>query len=369
VREIFDIYLRLGSVFDLYEHLKGTSIRSKLRVGPTGKRGGGAILSRGTLYHLLSNPLYIGKIAHKGTLNPGLHQAIVSKEVWEKTASLLKENRVRRTRSKNQSSDRLLLGLLFDQDGNRFTPTHSSKTGRRYSYYISQAQIEGKKTRYIQRIPAIEVERLISNRVQSFLKNQIELAQNFPGLAIREMRLLLAAASHRAEMLTELGTLEAKTTFKTIVKRVEISESEAKVEINRDRLLYELLGRRPEKSGTIEDPHIYLVSPLVIKRRGQQVRLVISSGAGDLHEAVPALGRTVARSRDWADLIVSGKARTIDDLARASGLTRAYVKSAFRCVALSPSLIEAVLNGQHRVDLTVGNLPTNLSFDWSKQQL
>jgi site-specific DNA recombinase len=133
VRQIFDQYLRLGSVFDLYEHLKGTSVRSKARVGPTGRVAGGAVLSRGTIYHLLSNPLYIGKIAHKGVLHPGMHAAIISDEVWQKTADLLKQNRVRRTKAKNQSSDRLLLGILFDQDGNRFTPTHASKKGRRYS--------------------------------------------------------------------------------------------------------------------------------------------------------------------------------------------------------------------------------------------
>jgi site-specific DNA recombinase len=68
VRQIFDHYIRLGSVFDLYEHLKSTSIRSKARVGPTGHVAGGAVISRGTLYHLLSNPLYIGKIAHQGVL-------------------------------------------------------------------------------------------------------------------------------------------------------------------------------------------------------------------------------------------------------------------------------------------------------------
>jgi site-specific DNA recombinase len=214
VREIFDQYLRLGSVFDLYEHLKGTSIRSKARVGPTGRVGGGAVLSRGTLYHLLSNPLYIGKIAHKGVLHPGVHSPIISGDVWLKTSNLLKENRVRRTESKNRSSERLLLGLLFDKEGNRFTPTHASKKGRRYSYYISQALTEGKRTKCIQRIPATEIEQVVAWRVRSLLASQIDLAQHFPDLSVREMRLLLAAARHRAELLTDLGAPEAKNIFK-----------------------------------------------------------------------------------------------------------------------------------------------------------
>jgi hypothetical protein len=69
------------------------------------------------------------------------------------------------------------------------------------------------------------------------------------------------------------------------------------------------------------------------------------------------------------ELIVSGKARTLDDLIGASGLTRPYVKNAFRCVVLSPPLIDAIISGRHRVDLTVMNLAHDLPFDWNKQQL
>ena len=80
-----------------------------------------------------------------------------------------------------------------------------------------------------------------------------------------------------------------------------------------------------------------LVCPFTIKRRGQQVRIVISAGDENQSRPVPSLMRVVARSRDWAELIVSGRARTFDDLVKASGLTRAYVKNALRCVVLSPT--------------------------------
>jgi site-specific DNA recombinase len=369
VRQIFDLYLRLGSVFDLYEHLKGTSIRSKARVGPTGRVAGGAVLSRGTLYHLLSNPLYTGKIAHQGMLHSGMHTAIISDEVWLKTSNLLKVNRVRRTKSKNQSSERLLLGLLFDEDGNRFTPTHASKKGRRYSYYISQVLVEGKKTKCLQRIPATEIEQVVSSRVRSLLASQVDLAAHFPDLSIREMRLLLAAARHRAELLTDLGTSEAKNIFKAIVKRVVMSESEAQIEIDRGRLRQELLSGPSPKHDLIDSTGIYLLCPFTVKRRGQQVRMLISAGDENQLRPVPSLMRVIARSRDWAELIVSGRAQTLDDLVKTSRLTRPYVKNAFRCVALSPPLIDAILSGRHRVDLTVMDLTRDLSFDWNKQQL
>ena len=133
IQEIYKQYLRFGSVFDLHNHLVRTSIRSKIRVSSTGRRFGGAVLSRGTLYNLLNSPLYIGMINHKGTVYPGRHEGIIPEATWKKVSDLIKVNRVKRNAARNLPSGRLLIGLLFDADGNGFTPSHSSKKGRRYS--------------------------------------------------------------------------------------------------------------------------------------------------------------------------------------------------------------------------------------------
>jgi site-specific DNA recombinase len=181
------------------------------------------------------------------------------------------------------------------------------------------------------------------------------------------MRLLLAAARHCAELLTDLGTSEARNIFETIVKRVVMSESEAQIEIDGSKLLQALLGSQSDDP--IGSTSIFLVCPFTIKRRGQQVRMVISAGEGDESRPVPSLIRVIACSRDWMELIVSGRARTLDDLIKTSGLTRPYDKNAFRCVALSPPLIDAIVSGRHRFDLTVMNLTHDLPFDWNEQQL
>ncbi len=127
VRLIFREYVRLGSVFELYEWLKAKGIRSKVRTASTGRKLGGSVLSRGTLYHLLSNPLYIGKIAHKGKIYPGLHEAIVDTKLWERAASRMKENRVHRKTAHNRPSDRLLVGKLFNSAGRPLHPDACSE--------------------------------------------------------------------------------------------------------------------------------------------------------------------------------------------------------------------------------------------------
>jgi site-specific DNA recombinase len=95
----------LKSVFDLYDYLKANGYRSKERVTTDGRRIGGSVLSRGTLYHLLSNPVYIGKTRHGGKFYAGRHDAIVDQKTWEQVAELLASNRVKRRTSRNVASD------------------------------------------------------------------------------------------------------------------------------------------------------------------------------------------------------------------------------------------------------------------------
>jgi site-specific DNA recombinase len=97
VRTIFKEYLRLGSVFDLQEELARRGIRSKQRIATTtGRKFGGAILSRGTIYHLLSNPAYISKTKHGDKIYDGLHELIIDQKTWDATAAVLKINQVTR---------------------------------------------------------------------------------------------------------------------------------------------------------------------------------------------------------------------------------------------------------------------------------
>lgn len=368
VREIFQQYLRLGSVFALHKYLVQTDIRGKRRTDPTGHQYGGAILSCGTLYHQLSNPLYMGKIAHNGMLYPGLHEPIVDEQTWEKTASRLKENRVNRHKSKNSPSGRMLMGLLFDQDGNRFTPTHASKKGRRYCYYISQLATAGKRSTSSQRLPAGELERVVISRLRELLTNQLELAGLFPSLTIREMRLLIAAALYREEQLADAPSLETIRIVRKLLCRVIIRDSEAQIELNRDVLRCELLGGAP-MSRTYDDEteHIRLTCPFIIARRGQQVRIIISAGSFAQPRPVPSLLKAIAQSRDWADQIVSGKMRTVDDIVKYSGLTRQYIRRIIRCAALSPHSIDGTIHGDHPVDLTVVGLTSKIPLDWAEQ--
>jgi site-specific DNA recombinase len=138
---IFERYQALKSVRLLKAELDRRCIVSKLRKRDNGPSRGGQPLGRGALYAMLSNRLYRGEIVHKDVSHPGQHDAIVDETLFNEVQQTLATNRVDRERGTNAEEPSLLAGLLFDADGHRMTPTHASKKGVRYRYYVSKTLI------------------------------------------------------------------------------------------------------------------------------------------------------------------------------------------------------------------------------------
>ena len=82
VRCIFALYRELGCVRRVKEEADRLGLRTKHSTTASGTERGGRSFSRGHIYHLLSNPIYIGEIAHKGQLYPGQHPALIDAETW-----------------------------------------------------------------------------------------------------------------------------------------------------------------------------------------------------------------------------------------------------------------------------------------------
>ena len=145
---IFRRYLDAGSVVRLKQILDAEDIRLPVRVDGTGRSTGGGPFSRGHLYKILSNPIYIGRIAHKGQVHEGQHPSIVDRDLWDRVQGKLKDHAAivkgQRTR---QASDALLVGKLFDDRGNRMSSTWARKGSKRWRYYVSQAALQGEKDR------------------------------------------------------------------------------------------------------------------------------------------------------------------------------------------------------------------------------
>ena len=129
VRDLYRRYLDIGTVVRLKAILDREDARSPLRTDGTGKTIGGGLISRGHLYKILSNPIYLGRLTHKGQVRDGLHDPIVDQETWDRVQLLLAEH-AQRTAGNCWNSDALLAGKLFDDRGKRMSPSHAAKGGR-----------------------------------------------------------------------------------------------------------------------------------------------------------------------------------------------------------------------------------------------
>ena len=185
VVHIFRRYVELRSVRVLQAELDAAGIRSKRRILADGTPFGGQKLSRGALYLMLQNRIYRGEITHKGNAYPAEHQPIVDKVLWDQVQAILAENRVDRATGADAKQPSLLAGLIFDESGERLTPSHAVKKGTRYRYYVSRSLIVGtaKDKSTGRRIPAANLETLVITKLRSWRVHDPE--RHYAGKEIR----------------------------------------------------------------------------------------------------------------------------------------------------------------------------------------
>lgn len=166
IEHIFNRYSILKSVRSLKREMDKEKIESPFRKSKVGKIYGGRQLSAGNLYSILKNPVYIGKIRHKEKVYDGVHDAIISEKLWRSTQAILKENSVERSNTIRHRH--MLSGILFDMNGDRYSPSYAGKDNRRYRYYVSQNLLKYRDhpKGLIARLPAEQLEKFVETTVR-----------------------------------------------------------------------------------------------------------------------------------------------------------------------------------------------------------
>ena len=138
VKLLFTEYSKLGTVSALIAYLKSQDIKT---------RKGTPFTSQG-VYHLLKNPIYMGKARHKGTLYDGEHEAIIDPMLFHTVQEKIRDQQTNRRYGHNHAYPDLLTGLVYADDNIRLIPSHSCKQGYRHRYYISKTDPGVKAIRY-----------------------------------------------------------------------------------------------------------------------------------------------------------------------------------------------------------------------------
>lgn len=262
VRQLYQLYLETGSVQRLKERADALGIITKRRHRRDGSTQGGKPFSRGNLYQLLSNPIYIGRVVHHEETYDGKHDAIIDPDIWNSVQSQMASNTVDRRTSVNTNSPCLLTGLIFDETGDRLSPSHAIKEDVRYRYYVShrlmQARRKGKDG---WRVPATAIERSVISIVIQHLNDQLKLAKllDLDSLSPNAHRNAFARAEGISAQLKSTSPVAHKKLLQEILHRVELHPEKLIIEINLAKLrsVLEIDGHDLQTSSPPQ--HIHLI--------------------------------------------------------------------------------------------------------------
>jgi hypothetical protein len=293
---------------------------------------GGIAFTRGPLAYLLRNRFYVGQVTFKGELLPGEQTAIIDKKLFDAVQAKLDEqlNNHKASRSKSEA---LLLGRIFDDRGNRMTPSHARKRGVKYRYYISSAllQAQTEQAGVVKRIPAEEIEALI-----------VKAIRNHPG---------------QLNYTNDQGV---------------INNHVARVEVQSDKLIVELAkikatGPKPRgRSNVIEIPW----HKTSFKRR----REILIPESQQQHEVRPirsenraTLVASIARGRRWLDELIADPATNAESIADREGCTTRQVNMTISLAFLAPDLVKAAIQGRLPHGMGVRRL-RDMPSEWHRQR-
>ncbi|MGB8542739.1 MAG: hypothetical protein WCD49_13985 [Candidatus Acidiferrales bacterium] len=260
-------------------------------------------------------------------------------------------------------------GKLFDAKGVRFTPTHSVKNGKRYRYYTSQAAVQrASDLPPITRFPAHQLEQLVLAQIVELLRKPEKWQTGIPNSPETS-----AAAERARDFAKTWLTLLAEkqhSFVREIMRRVIVGNGTVWIEVDRMNLLAALLqdpDYHPD-SGEIIAP-LSLVAKFNCMRRGNELRVLLPHRVDTVGSApISSLVNLVARARDWYDQVAAGKARSISQLATQAGLGLRHTRRILQCATLSPEIVEALLSGRHRPDLTVNQILKTVPLGWQEQK-
>jgi site-specific DNA recombinase len=337
VRLIYRRYLELGGVNALVRDLRERNIRSKTRLLATGATRGGVPFGRGSLFYLLRNRFYIGEVKYKDEILPGEQPAIMDRALFDAVQQKLTDQWTTQSTKRN-ASDHLLTGLLFDDVGHRMVPTHATKAGVRYRYYVSLPHLHGEsKTASVgsvSRVPATDIENII---VKSLNEHRIAHKEK-PASSLTHVRDGKAA-------------LEQVARIDRLAVRLKSADDEETSDAADGHLLSIPWQKPPSrKSRQILVPDGFPKSEVRPTRIERRARLVSA----------------IARGRRWLDEIVSGSVTDVQQIAARQKCSVRQVNMTISLAFLAPDLVRAAVEGRLPRGIGVERL-RDAPAEWSRQ--
>ena len=350
VRDIYRRYLHIGNVRLVVDDLARDGIAAPARATAGGRAFGGVAFTRGQLYALLKNPIYVGDIAHRGKVHAGRHPPIIDREGWDQVQAMLADHLQGSRRATRAKAPSLLAGLIVDDAGEPLIATHACKGRVRYRYYVSRLlQHNGSATDTAgMRLPAREIEAAVTARIAEAFDDPFALAGS-AALAITPTSIphLARCASDTARLLRE----RHRMTVRALVGEVRVHPGRIEIDCRVEAVAEVLQLEATPDAPTI----VTLTAEVTLTRTGRAMRLVQDSGAAMQRTVDAPLARLVAKARRWWEILREGEL-DVSALAAAEGVRASYVTRVVRLAFLSPAVTDAILRGGARAEIDASAL-------------
>lgn len=373
VRLIFDQYESLKSERDVKEFVNRQGYLTKGRKSRLNHTLEQKPFSHININYILSNPVYKGKVVHKGQIYDGLHEAIISETQWEHIQKIKQRNRENRFNPVKIKRLHLLQGLL--ECGcchHAMIPTHTTKKNKRYEYYISvRAVKEGYHHCQLTSIPAGMLEQYILKQIQGIIQSPKiidevvrQIQPEMPQMGITEVMTLLKDPEL---FLNHLPTPVLREILEMIVARIIIYPEYVII-----RLLpfgYECLKYRIPADMTLsvlEKGLMELKGKICFTRKRGQLKILSSEERKANID--PTLIQSLMKAYHWQEKINNGLSPM--KLSQQEHLDRSYMARIMGLTRLAPDIIEAILAGRQPLDLKISDLVKSpVPVSWREQRI
>lgn len=356
VRYIMQCYVESFSAPRLLERLAGEGVRTKIQQRASGPHRGGIPFARGSLFHLLKNPIYRGKIVHKGEVYDGEHEAIADEPLWDAVQERLKEKAPPRKRSTNDTQDALLKGLLTDPHGRPIVPTFTCKGSRRYRYYETRRDLAASGMPPATRFAMGQLDQHVVGHLVSILDDEHQ---------IRKLSGLADAASLEAMFRTAkpmLARLRRRATACEIARKLISAIS---VEADHIVLVVDPACLANPNTGDFWNLKI----PLPSRKPFRETKLRLDAAGTQqiqIDEPLVQLLRDAAMVRK---LVLGSPELNLRDIAKREKRCRKQLTKLLRLSWLSPRIVEAIVDGRQPPLISRQRLLSiSLPMDWSEQE-
>jgi hypothetical protein len=354
VRTIMRRYLELQSVPALLPHLRAEGILTKVQVRTSGPHRGGIPFARGSLFHLLKNPIYRGKIVHKGQVYDGEHEPIVDVDLWERVQQMLLEKAPVRKRPENDPQRAMLHGLLFDLQGCPMVPTYGCKGTRRYTYYTSRKDLTRKGDPRGTRFRRGEIEEHIVQLLTALLNDEHALRRLSGCEDGALLQSMFAEAERQSRALAARAS--AAETVRALVEVIRVAEAAIRIEI------------RPTALGLSTTGTWTYSIPRPAKRPFREAKLRMDAKRAD-ERFDDDLITLMSEAMQVQRLVMQSPEMSLSQLGKREGRCRAHLGRLLRLSWLSPRIVEAIAYGDQPKSMTRNKLlSVLLPLEWDAQE-